>query len=64
VTPLDSWSAWASPLAWTIGTLAASWMTGHLLGVVFLSRAPRWLSSRQQRLSESALQILRLGGRS
>jgi hypothetical protein len=28
---ITTWSAWASPLVWTIGTLAASWMIGHFL---------------------------------
>jgi hypothetical protein len=44
VTNLGSWSAWASPLAWTIGTLAATWMSGHLLGAVFISQGPQWLA--------------------
>jgi small-conductance mechanosensitive channel len=56
---IGSWSAWASPLAWTVGTLAASWLIGHLLGAVLMSRGPRWLMGRQQRLTESALRILR-----
>jgi small-conductance mechanosensitive channel len=56
---IGTWSAWASPLAWTVGTLATSWVIGHLLGAVFMLRAPRWLTGRQQRLTASALQILR-----
>jgi small-conductance mechanosensitive channel len=54
-----TWSAWASPLAWTVGTLAASWVVGHLLGAVLMSRVPKWMTGRQQRLTESALRILR-----
>jgi small-conductance mechanosensitive channel len=50
---------WASPLAWTVGTLAASWVIGHLLGAVLMSRVPRWLTDHQQRLADSALRILR-----
>jgi small-conductance mechanosensitive channel len=53
------WSAWASPLAWTIGTLSASWAIGHLLGAVVISRVPQWLTGRQRRLTESALEIVR-----
>ena len=56
---IGTWSAWASPLAWTVGTLAASWVIGYLLGAVLMSRVPRWLTGRQQRLTESALQIVR-----
>jgi small-conductance mechanosensitive channel len=54
-----TWSAWAPPLAWTVGTLAASWVTGYVLGVVLISRVSRWLSGRDQRLTRSALQTLR-----
>jgi small-conductance mechanosensitive channel len=53
------WSTWLSPLAWTIGTLGASWAIGHLLGAVLRSRLPRWLTGPQQRLTASALQIVR-----
>jgi small-conductance mechanosensitive channel len=56
---LGTWFAWASPLAWTLATLAASWMIGYLFGAVLMSRVPKWLTGRQQRLTESALQILR-----
>jgi small-conductance mechanosensitive channel len=56
---IGAWSAWTSPLGWTVGTLAASWVFGHLLGVVLMSRVPRWLMGRQQRLTRSALQIVR-----
>jgi small-conductance mechanosensitive channel len=56
---LATWSAWAAPLGWTIGTLAGSWAIGHLLGAVLVSRAPKWLTARHQRVTESALQIAR-----
>jgi small-conductance mechanosensitive channel len=56
---LGNWSAWASPLAWTVGTLAASWVIGHLLGAMLMSRVPRWLTDRQQRLIGSARHLLR-----
>jgi small-conductance mechanosensitive channel len=56
---LGSWSAWVSPFAWTVGTLAASWLIGHLVGAVLLSRVPRWVTGRQQRLTEAAFRIFR-----
>jgi small-conductance mechanosensitive channel len=56
---VGTWSAWASPLGWTVGTLAASWVVGLLLGAVLMSRVPKWVTGRQQRLTESALQLLR-----
>jgi small-conductance mechanosensitive channel len=56
---LSTWSAWASPLAWTAGTLAGSWLLGHLLGAVLVSRMAKWLTGRQHGLGESALQVLR-----
>jgi small-conductance mechanosensitive channel len=56
---LGPWSAWASPLAWTVGTLAVSWLVGHLLGAVLIARVPAWVSGRQQRLTGSAVRILR-----
>lgn len=42
----ETWSAWATPLAWTIGTLAAAWLISQLLGAVFLARVRRWLAGR------------------
>jgi small-conductance mechanosensitive channel len=57
---IGTWSAWASPLPWTVGTLTASWVIGHLVGGLLKSRVPGWLTGRQQRLTESALQILRI----
>jgi small-conductance mechanosensitive channel len=56
---LGTWSAWASPLAWTVGTLAASWVIGPLLGAVIMSLTPRRVTGHQRRVTESALQILR-----
>ena len=51
------WSAWASPIAWTVGTLAAAWLIGHVLGAVLLARVRRWLAGRRHRLSEAALLV-------
>lgn len=56
---IGAWSSWASPFAWTVGTLAASWAAGYLLGVVIVSQVQRWLRGRQHRLTESALHIVR-----
>ncbi len=57
--PNGTWSAWASPIAWTIGTLAAAWLIGHVLGAVLLARVRRWLAGRRHRLSEAALLLVR-----
>jgi small-conductance mechanosensitive channel len=54
-----SWPAWGSRLAWTLGTLAASWGAGHLLGALAVARVPRWLPERQQELVTSTAQVLR-----
>jgi small-conductance mechanosensitive channel len=59
MTNLGIWSAWASPLAWTVGTLAVSWVVGHLLGAVLASRVTRGLTGREPRLVGPALRIVR-----
>jgi small-conductance mechanosensitive channel len=59
MTDFPNWSAWGSPLAWTLATMAASWAFGHLLGAVLASRVPRWVQGHRQVLVESALRILR-----
>src|SRR5688572_21140835 len=53
------WPAWAWGFVWTIGTLAASWGAGHLLGALVAARAPRWLPQRQQALVMSTARTLR-----
>jgi small-conductance mechanosensitive channel len=56
---LGAWPTWGSRLAWTLGTLAASWGAGHLLGALAAARVPRWLPPRQQLLVTSTAQVLR-----
>jgi small-conductance mechanosensitive channel len=56
---LGTWSDWGSRLAWTLGTLAASWAAGHLVGTLMAARVPRWLSTRQHTLVTSLAQVLR-----
>jgi hypothetical protein len=56
---LGAWPDWGSRLAWTLGTLAASWGAGHLLGALIAARVPRWLPPRQQMLVTSTAQVLR-----
>jgi small-conductance mechanosensitive channel len=53
------WSAWATPLVWTVGTLAASWVLGHVLAAVLTRHTPRWVTGGHHRLATSALAILR-----
>jgi small-conductance mechanosensitive channel len=56
---LGTWPAWGARLAWTLGTLAASWGVGYLLGAIVMTRLPRWLPDRQQMLMTSTAQVLR-----
>jgi small-conductance mechanosensitive channel len=56
---IGTWSSWASSLVWTVGTLLASWLIGHVLGAMFISRVANRLTGRHQRLTESALRIVR-----
>lgn len=53
------WSAWGAQFTWTLVTLAAGWLLGHLLGAVVVSRVPRWLPQGQHSLAESAARIIR-----
>lgn len=57
MTDFVNWSAWGPPLAWTVGTLTASWATGHVLGAALTSRLPTWMRNRP--LTESAVAIVR-----
>lgn len=54
-----TWSALASPLAWTAVTLVAGWLLGHLAGAVLMSRVPGWVAGQQRHLVGSAMEILR-----
>jgi small-conductance mechanosensitive channel len=57
---LATWAWWTSPLLWTLATLATSWLAGHVLGAILVSRASRWMAGVQQlRLAESALRLVR-----
>ena len=56
---LAIWSTWGAPLAWTLVTLAVSWGTGHLLGAVVMSRAPRWVPETQRALVHSSARVIR-----
>jgi small-conductance mechanosensitive channel len=58
MTAFDSWSTWAYPLAWTLGTLVVSWAIGRILGVILVSRA-RWLAGKRHQVRETAVQIVR-----
>jgi small-conductance mechanosensitive channel len=53
------WPEWAPRLGWTLGTLLASWLAGHLLGKIVLTRLPSWLAARQQTLVTAAAQVVR-----
>ena len=53
------WPAWAPQLGWTLATLLAAWLAGHLLGRIIVTRLPAWLPPRQQTLVTTAAQVLR-----
>jgi small-conductance mechanosensitive channel len=53
------WTTWGTQLAWTLVTLAASWVLGHVLGAVVVARLPRWLPDRQRALAQSAALVVR-----
>jgi len=59
LTGLETWAAWASPLAWTAGTLAASWVIGQILARILVSRVPVQPTGTRQRLTECMAAILR-----
>jgi small-conductance mechanosensitive channel len=55
---LASWSALASPLVWSIGTLLASWTAGRLLTAALSGRLPQWLPQRHPTTWRSAATLL------
>jgi len=57
--PEVEWSSWGVRLAWTLVTLAASWMIGYVLRALIVSRLPRWLPDRQRVLGQAAARVLR-----
>src|SRR5512147_3130629 len=54
---MTAFSRWATPLAWTIGTVAVSWAIGHLLGAAVMARASWWRG--RQPAVETAARIFR-----
>jgi small-conductance mechanosensitive channel len=54
-----TWPAWAARLGWTLATLLAGWLTGHLLGRIVTARRPAWLPERQQTLITTAAEVVR-----
>jgi small-conductance mechanosensitive channel len=53
------WSAWGSPLIWTLVTLAAGWLFGRVLGAAVVSRLPRWLPRGQRVLATATADVVR-----
>ena len=54
-----SWQTAATPLVWTIVTVACSAVLGHVCGAVLIARIPRIVPSRQRHLIETAAGIVR-----
>jgi small-conductance mechanosensitive channel len=59
MTDYGTWPEWGLRLAWTIGTLAAGWGAGVLIGAIVAARVPRWLPASQHALVTSVAQVLR-----
>jgi small-conductance mechanosensitive channel len=55
----NGWPSWRAPLAGTLLTLAASWITGLAVGRMVASRVPRWLAGRQLELARSTAAVIR-----
>ena len=53
----EAW--WVPGLAWTLGTLSASWFVGVVVGAVVAARLPRWLPDRQSALATLLARTLR-----
>jgi small-conductance mechanosensitive channel len=56
---LYGWPVWGRGLAWTLGTLGASWASGHLLGSVAIARLPRWLPQGRRDLGAAVATLIR-----
>jgi small-conductance mechanosensitive channel len=54
-----SWPAVASPVLWTIVTVVVSWLVGHGVGAVLMSRLPRYVPARQRKLIDSVARLVR-----
>jgi small-conductance mechanosensitive channel len=56
---LANWPTWGPRLAWTVGTLLASWGIGHILGTIVMSRVLHWIPGRHQEAARAALRAFR-----
>ena len=54
-----SWQTAATPLVWTVITVACSVVLGHVCGAVLIARIPRIAPSRQRHLVETAAASVR-----
>jgi small-conductance mechanosensitive channel len=59
MTDIGHWSAWGTPLMWTIATVAVSWGIGRALSAIVMSRVAGWLAGRQQVWVQTAVQEVR-----
>jgi len=53
------WPVWGKPFVWTMATLAGSWIIGHVLGSVAMSRLERWHVDRQPVWLRTAVHVVR-----
>ncbi|MEW6319496.1 MAG: mechanosensitive ion channel family protein [Acidobacteriota bacterium] len=58
---LTTLPAWALPIAWTLGTVAAAWALGYLIGARLVAQVPRWLPGARPAIVDTAVVALRRG---
>jgi small-conductance mechanosensitive channel len=56
---IAQWSAWGTPLTWTIATIAFSWGIGRALSAIVMSRMAGWRAGQSRGWIQTAVQEVR-----